>query len=247
MSEMLENKPAVKEPNQVPPLPSSFSLISTLGVVAMLSGLLVVMVYEYTKPIIAENQRLATERAIFKVLPTATSRLTFILNKGKITPALTDGKSTGELIYVGYDAENQFVGLALNAAEQGYQDIVKLLYGYNPDTGCITGYDVLKSTETPGFGTKITTDEEFLSNFNCLDAKVNQEQSGLINVIKTVRHGTKRNPWEIDAISGSTITSNAVGRMFNKSGQKLHPLIAANLTQLKSAKQLEVGNHDQSN
>jgi len=230
MSTTPENKP-----DEVPPLPSSFSLISTLGVVAMLSGFLVVLVYEYTKPIIAENQRLATERAIFKVLPKATSRLTFMIKEGKIF--LADDKAKGELIYAGYDANNQFVGLAVNAAEQGYQDIVKLLYGYQPDTGCITGYDVLKSTETPGFGTKITSDKEFLANFNCLDAKVNQEQTSLINVIKTVRHGTKKNPWEIDAISGSTITSNAVGRMFNQSGQALHPIIAQNLKLLKTAKQ----------
>jgi len=242
MSSSLDNKPPENNPNEIPPLPSSFSLISTLGVVAMLSGFLVVLVYEYTKPIIAENQRIATERAIFKVLPNATSRLTFVINEGKIT--LADDKTSGELIYAGYDANKQFVGMALNAAEQGYQDIVKLLYGYQPETGCITGYDVLKSTETPGFGTKITSDEAFLANFNCLDAKVNQEQTGLINVIKTVRHGTKQNPWEIDAISGSTITSNAVGRMFNQSGQFLHPIIAKNLTLLKTAKQKEGSEHE---
>ncbi len=239
MTDSPENKP-----NDVPPLPSSFSLISTLGVVAMVSGFLVVLVYEYTKPIIAENQRIATERAIFKVLPKASSRLTFIIKQGVIE--LADDKTKGELIYAGYDKQNNLVGMALNAAEQGYQDIVKLLYGYIPSTGCITGYDVLKSTETPGFGTKITTDKAFLANFDCLDAKVNQEQSGLINAIKTVRHGTKKNPWEIDAISGSTITSNAVGRMFNKSGDKLHPVIAKNLAFLKSAKQSERGNHGQS-
>lgn len=234
--------PTENQANEVPPLPSSFSLISTLGIVAMLSGFLVVLVYEYTKPIIAENQRMATERAIFKVLPKASKRLTFIIKDGKIE--LADDKARGELIYAGYDTDNNFIGMALNAAEQGYQDIVKLLYGYNPDTGCITGYDVLKSTETPGFGTKITTDQDFLANFNCLDARVNNEQTDLINVIKTVRHGTKKNPWEIDAISGSTITSNAVGRMFNKSGQTLHPVIAKNLVQLKTAMQSKRDNHE---
>ncbi len=208
----------------------------------MLSGFLVVLVYEYTKPIIAENQRLATERAIFKVLPKASHRLTFRVKDGKIEAA--DDKAKGVLIYAGYDKDNNFVGMALNAAEQGYQDIVKLLYGYNPETGCITGYDVLKSTETPGFGTKITTDKDFLANFDCLDANVNQEQTGLINVIKTVRHGTKQHPWEIDAISGSTITSNAIGRMFNNSGQVLHPVIAKNLTQLKTAIQPKRDDHE---
>lgn len=239
MSEMPENNS-----NEVPPLPSSFSLIYTLGIVAMLSGLLVVLVYEYTKPIISENQRIATERAIYKVLPKATSRLTFVVDKNKIKPA--NDKTIGELIYAGYDTKDRLVGIALNAAKQGYQDIIKLLYGYNPETGCITGYDVLKSTETPGFGTKITSDIDFLANFNCLDAKVNQEQTGLINTIKTVRHGTKQNPWEIDAISGSTITSNAVGRMLNQSGQKLHPSITNNLLLLKTAKKLTKGNHGQS-
>jgi electron transport complex protein RnfG len=219
---------------QQPQFPKSSVLITTLGIIAMLSGLLVVIVYEYTKPIIAENQRLATEKAIFKVLPTAKTRLTFLVDGEKLK--LANDKTIGELLYAGYDENNQLVGVALNAAAQGYQDMVKLLYSYQPDTGCITGYDVLKSTETPGFGTKITSDEDFLANFNCLQADVNDAQTGLKNEIKTVRHGTKRHPFEIDAISGSTITSNAVGRMLNQSGQKLHPLIAKNLTLLKASK-----------
>lgn len=223
-------------PHDIPPLPSSLSLITTLGVVAMISGFLVVLVYEITKPIIAENQRLATERAIFKVLPQATQRLTFVIENNQIN--LADDQTKGILIYAGYDKQNDFVGMALNAAEQGYQDIIKLLYGYQPDTGCITGYDVLKSTETPGFGTKITTDKAFLSNFDCLDASVNSNQTALNHLIKTVRHGAKQNNWEIDAISGSTITSNAVGRMFNNSGQAFHPLIAQHLPKITTAMQL---------
>ncbi len=220
--------------NQIPEMPSSAKLISTLAVVAMISGLLVVLVYEFTKPIIAENQRLATERAIFKVLPKATSRLTFVVDKDKLT--LADDKTIGELIYAGYDKNNQLVGIALNAAAQGYQDTVKLLYGYQPKSGCITGFDVLKSTETPGFGTKITTDPDFLANFKCLEAKANDQQSALAQAITTVRHGTKQNAWEIDAISGSTITSNAIGRMLNQSGQALHPVIAKNWNLLETAK-----------
>ncbi len=219
---------------QQPKLPASSTLITALGVIAMLSGLLVVIVYEHTKPIIAENQRIATERAIFKVLPEAKTRLTFLVEGDSLKMA--DDKTAGELLYAGYDKNNQLVGVALNAAAQGYQDMVKILYGFRPETGCITGFDVLKSTETPGFGTKITTDEDFLANFNCLEAGVNVEQSGLANIIKTVRNGTKQNGWEIDAIAGATITSNAVGRMLNDSGQKLHPVVMKNLSLLQQAK-----------
>jgi H+/Na+-translocating ferredoxin:NAD+ oxidoreductase subunit G len=216
-----------------PALPSSTSLIMTLAVVAMLSGLLVVIVYEYTKPIIAENQRIATERAIFKVLPTAVTRLTFEVKDKRLI--LSDDKADGELIYAGYDRNKQLAGLALPAAAQGYQDTVRILYGYNPENGCITGFDVLKSTETPGFGTQISSNEAFLANFDCLDARVNQDLSALINSITTVRHGSKQYDWEIDAISGSTITSNAVGRMLNNSAQRLHPLIAQHMTLLQQA------------
>lgn len=181
--------------NQVPELPSSTKLIMTLATVAMISGLLVVLVYEFTKPIIAENQRLATERAIFKVLPKAKSRLTYVIKQDKLV--LANDKTAGQLIYAGYDKQNKLVGVAMNAAAQGYQDIVKILYGYTPDNGCIIGFDVLKSTETPGFGTKITTDKKFLANFKCLDAQLNVPQSALANAITTVRHGTKNTPGKL--------------------------------------------------
>lgn len=221
--------------NQVPELPSSARLITTLATVAMISGLLVVLVYEFTKPIIAENQRLATERAIFKVLPQTKSSLSFLVDQDKLI--LAHDKSIGELVYAGYDKQNRLVGIAINAAGQGYQDVIKILYGYNPVSGCIIGFDVLKSTETPGFGTKITTDKGFLANFKCLDAQLNVAQSGLSNPIKTVRHGSKQHNWQIDAISGSTITSNAIGRMLNSSAQSILPVIAKNMELLKQAKQ----------
>lgn len=231
--------------NKLTPPSSSFSLIMALGVVAMISGFLVVLVYQYTLPIIANNQRLATERAIFKVLPNAKSRLTFRLKQDGLE--LVSDTAKGVLFYAGYDGQHNFVGVALNATGQGYQDSVKLLYGYRPTTGCITGFVVLKSTETPGFGTKISTDEAFLANFNCLVASINPSQNGLTHVIKTVRHGTKKNAWHIDAISGATITSNAVGNMLNKSGQTLHPIISKHLEFLKSVQLINKDNHDKPN
>lgn len=238
-------KPHQNAPNSVTPLPSSLALIVTLGLVALLSGLLIVLVYEYTKPIIANNQRIATERGIFKVLPKTSSYLTFAVEQGALK--LSSDHAKGVLIHAGYDRENNLVGVALHAAAQGYQDSIKLLYGYLPASGCISGFEVLKSTETPGFGAKITTDAAFLANFICLDARVNKEHNGLLNEIKTVRHGSKKNHWEIDAIAGATITSNAVGHMLNNSGHELHPIIASNLAQLKSAKTAPAINHEQPN
>ena len=63
------------------------------------------------------------------------------------------------------------------------------------------------------------SDPEFLANFKALDAS---------HPITAVKHGTKKNPWEIDAISGATISSRAVGRLLAGSVKEMAPLIERN-------------------
>jgi electron transport complex protein RnfG len=83
--------------------------------------------------------------------------------------------------------------------------------------------------ETPGLGDKIIKDPGFQENFNQLDAQLNPRRTALLNPIVTVKHGSKQETWEVDAISGATISSKAVGKALNESAQsllpKLHPLI----------------------
>jgi electron transport complex protein RnfG len=90
--------------------------------------------------------------------------------------------------------------------------------------------------ETPGIGDKIYTDEAFLKNFAALDAKLAADMKALAHAIKVVKHGSKQNPWEIDAISGATVTSKAVGKGINESAQKLLPLLLPNLDKLQGGK-----------
>ncbi|OQX44283.1 MAG: FMN-binding protein, partial [Candidatus Sedimenticola endophacoides] len=52
---------------QEPPRTPSFAMLRTLGGVAMMAGLLVVLVFQVTKPIIEENKRIAIEKAVFRV------------------------------------------------------------------------------------------------------------------------------------------------------------------------------------
>ena len=84
-------------------------------------------------------------------------------------------------------------------------------------------------TETPGLGDKIAKDSAFLNNFQALDARLNETGNGLLHNIATVKHGKKTEPWQIDAISGATISSNAIGKMLNESGQFIIPLVKAHL------------------
>jgi len=210
---------------------SASRLIMVLGVIATLSGLMVVLVYELTRPAIAENRRQAIERAVFEVLPGAVTRHNFRVSEGGVRPA--DEGSEGILIYAGYRADGTLVGIAAEASAQGYADQILMLYGYRPACHCISGMQVLKLAETPGLGDKIITDSAFQANFTALDAQLDSRGAQLANPIVTVRHGTKRQPWQIDAISGATVSSNAVGRALDRSANELLPKLLPHLAALR--------------
>ena len=228
------NQPAVPQAQQATPATPSFAMLRTLSLVAGMSGLLVVMAYQLTLPLIEENKRIAIERALFKVIPGAVARADFLVTGQGITAAGDTG-AAGTRIYAGYDDQGQLLGIALEAAAQGYQDVIRILYGYDPACQCIRGIEVLKMAETPGIGDKIAKDPEFLQNFKQLDARLKADGSGLANAIVSVKHGTKTEPWQIDAISGATISSKAIARMLNDSATQMFPLISLYFDQLKAA------------
>lgn len=221
---------------------SSLSMIITLGSVAMLSGLLVVLTWQFTLIPIQENQRIMIEKAIFQVIPEAQQRQSYILtDKGleQFDVNNKNAKKEGLVFYAAYDKEGQLKGIAAEAAAQGYADMVRLLYGYDPLCQCIRGFSIIKMTETPGLGDKILTDKNFLANFDALDARLSDDKKSLKNAIVTVKHGSKKNLWEIDAISGATITSKAVGKAINQGAAQFLPELEPHLKQLQQLKQTQ--------
>ncbi len=216
---------------------SSLSMIVTLGGVAMLSGLLVVLTWQLTLTPIQENQRVMIEKAIFQVIPGAQQRQSYLLTEKGL--AAFDSKKSGLKFYAAYDKQGQLKGIAAEAAAQGYADMVRLLYSYDPQCECIRGFSIIKMTETPGLGDKILTDKNFLASFNALDASLSADKKTLNHPIITVKHGSKKNPWEIDAISGATITSKAVGKAINRGAAQLLPKLSPFLQQLQQLKQVQ--------
>ena len=51
--------------------------------------------------------------------------------------------------------------------------------------------------------------------------------------MKAVKHGSKTNLWQIDAIAGATVTSRAVGKAINDSAQLLLPKLVPELEKLR--------------
>ncbi len=211
----------------IKPAGNTTKMLRAMVGIGTLCALMISFTYEGTFNIIKQNRAEALERAIFRVLPGITSTATYQLNPdGTFSPAADEAE--GDLVYAGFDEQGQFKGVAIEASGQGYADIIRLLYGYDPDKEAIVGMYVLESKETPGLGDKIEKDPDFLANFEALDVSLNAEHSALAHEVIPVKDGTKENPWEVDGITGATISSRAIGNILGASTQRWIPLIYQN-------------------
>jgi electron transport complex protein RnfG len=212
-------------------------MIVTLGLTALVAGVLVVTAYQLALPRIKENRQRTVEQAVFRVLPTATAKQTFVLSgAGFVATDEIPSSPTATAIHVGYDTNGKFAGIAAEGAARGYQDVIRLLYAYDPRCECITDMHVLRNNDTPGIGDRISKDPAFLANFKALAAKLNADKTGLEHRIVAVKHGKKTEAWQIDAISGASVTSRAVGRAINDSAQAVLPRVTAQLDLLTKPK-----------
>lgn len=226
----------VPDPNPAPESTAGGRLIAALGGVALLCGVLIVTAYQGTLEPIAENRRIALERSVFSLVPGSVSLQIYAvgaqgLSSLRLEQATPKG---GQRLYAVYGANRHLLGLVAEAGAVGYADVVRVLYAYDPQQQAIVGFAVAAHRETPGIGDKIRSDAAFQQNFVALDARLDGAGRALVHPIRTVKHGSKRNPWEIDAISGATITSRAVGRGINDSASHLLPRLRSHLNALES-------------
>ncbi len=201
---------------------ASWPMTRTLVSVAALSGVLIVSAYRLTLPAITRNKAARLKAAVFEVIPGAS----------KIKKFVPEGSDMPRM-YAGYGEDGTLKGVAVEAQGQGFADIIKVLYGYSPARSAIVGLKVLESKETPGLGDKIEKDAGFRANFNALDVSLDAAKTALKNPITVVKQGKKANPWEIDAVTGATISSKAIGRLMAKSAGKAVPAIEKDIERLK--------------
>ena len=193
--------------------PSSTRLVATLGFAGLLSGLIIVSVFEATLPTITAYKAKVLQEAVFTVLPGISSMQKLTYRDGRMTAASGDEEEE-DLVFGGYDAEGKLVGYAVPSAGPGFQDTIRLLYGYLPEDRRVVGMEILQSRETPGLGDKIYKDAAFVANFSALS--IDPE-------IVSVKKGAKSALNEVDAITGATISSKAVVQIINRGNQRWVP------------------------
>lgn len=222
-----------------PQAPSTWHMYRAMVGVGVLCGLLIVTVFELTRPVIERNKAEALQRAIFHVLPDADTSTTFRFDeeRGRFEPA-AGGSTEGPVVHAGYAGrgdDRRLVGLAVEASGMGYQDVIGVLYGYSFAEEAVIGLRVLESKETPGLGDKIETDGQFLENFRRLDVSLTDDGSDVAHPIEPVKPGQKEHPWQVDAITGATISSHAIADILKRSTSYWIPRIHRRLGDFREA------------
>jgi len=190
--------------------PSSARLVATLGFAGLMSGLIIVAVYEATLPTITAYKARVLKEAVFTVLPGVSSMQRLTYRDGRMS-AVGGDEEEEDVVFGGYDGGGNLVGYAIPNSGPGFQDTIRLLYGYLPQDRQVVGMEILESRETPGLGDKIYKDSAFVANFNALS--IDPE-------IVTVKKGSRTAPNQVDAITGATISSKAVVQIINRANQR---------------------------
>ena len=203
---------------------STFRLVATLAVAGALAGLLIVLVNQHTKPIIDKYKAEQLQKAVYEVLPGVERYNTYYLVDNALSFALPEGAKESEYkrIYVGYDNSSQIKGVAISRGESGFQDVVQIIFGFDPATGKLSGMKVLDSKETPGLGDKIFKDQTFVDQFFA------GPETPLVGVKAGAGKGL---PNEIDTITGATISSKVVIDIINHGLEEWRPVIDKGIPQ----------------
>lgn len=172
----------------------------SLMLITVIAGLLLGVVYEITKKPIAEEQQRAKEEAYREVFTDAESFEAVEVNREDVEKKLNKqgfDAAINEVMQV-FDKSGNPIGYVLTVTDhEGYGGDIQFAMGVKSD-GTVNGISFLSIGETAGLGMKATEDD-FKKQF--ADKKVD-------SFVYTKNGASADN--EIDALSGATITTNAV-------------------------------------
>ena len=176
-----------------------------LTAITLISGLLLGFVYEITKEPIAMAQEAAKKEAYQQVIEGADTYDVLELDNKAIVTVEDTMESSGCTIneVVEAKANGETIGYVVTTTtSEGYGGDIQISVGILQD-GTVNGVAILSISETVGLGMK-AAEEEFYNQYAGKKAE-------FFSVSKT--GATSDN--EIDALSGATITSNAMTKAVN--------------------------------
>ena len=216
---------------------SAWSMYRAIVGIGAFCALLIVTVYQATAERIADNKARFLKSAVAQVLPASRSTIEVNLDANGTLVAATEPADVP--VFLGYNEQGELVGAVITAQGMGYQDNITVLFSYSFDLEAIVGFKVLESKETPGLGDKVEIEPHFLANFEALDARLNEDGKSLANTIVTVKEGEKTEPWQLDGITGATITSDAIGAILNRGSSDWLPALERDAREFQPPQSIE--------
>ncbi|MEE1305308.1 MAG: RnfABCDGE type electron transport complex subunit G [Agathobacter sp.] len=168
-------------------------------------GFVLGLVYDVTKGPIKEAEDKAKQEAFSQVFEDASKFEALEFDKDAANKLATDNgfSDTFDDIQTAFDANGEVAGYVITVtAKDGSQGSITFSVGIRND-GTVNGYSITKISETPGLGMK-ATEESFYSQF----------QNKLVEAFTVVKSAPAADN-EIEAITGSTITSKAIANGCN--------------------------------
>ena len=206
-------------PPPAKPQAPAWRLLATLGLAGGMAGLFIVLVYGWAQPRIEAHQAAVLRLAVQEVLQQPDRYDALFVHDGRIAATLPAGTDSAgvERIYLGYDQAGERVGYAIVTSKAGFQDQIRVIFGFDARTGRLLGMKVLESKETPGLGDKIEKDSGFVAEFR-----------GVATPLIGVKAGAGRGEAsEVDMITGATISSRTLIDAINAALARLGPMLEA--------------------
>ena len=173
-----------------------------LMVSSFIFGLLIAVTYTAWGPRIEQNKTDKLNNLMGTLINKAENFESVLQN---VAIDLGKGKITKSNIYKAVSGDGSCIGWCFNTEGPGFADKIELVIAVDAEFKTIAGYSVLASNETPGFGDQINNDY-YRSQFVGTPAKT-------LSLSKT--GSAERIDDEIIAISGATVSSEAVVKIFN--------------------------------
>lgn len=207
-------------------------LTIVLTIVALIAGLAIAFTNAQTEEKIALQQKLSQQTALEAVLPKGVQ----IIEKSGQAPLPSQ--------YWVAVRDQDTVAYAIKGSNRGYSSSIQYIVGVRPD-GEIVGVNILSQSETPGLGTRVTEEvsEKYFWNGlwgpkDAIDPWFTQQFVGLnatedIELAETAEWHTLseqqreelKSQNEITAITGATISTQAVSEGVEKTVSKYLPVL----------------------
>ena len=156
-------------------------------------------------PTIAQNKLNETLEQVPSLVPGAT--------RGEADDATIPGKR----VFRAVDDQGKLVGWVINGQGQGFGDKIELIIGLDAKAETLTGIFVLDQKETPALGDNITT-KAFQDRFVGISTEV---------TLDAMQAPTDKKTGRIQALTGATISSDAVCTIVNRTVSSMKAELAA--------------------